>query len=161
MTDNKIIKALECCMLSQCKGCPYVAEPLCHEQNCRDARNLITRQKADLDKFTTLYANAKAESERLSETLDNITQFLPACTDCEGKTPYGERTEKCVFEIDPSYCGKKAYELFVKMRTELETAKAEAVKEFAERLKGRISYECGQYATDEIDNLVKEMVGDV
>ena len=44
-------------------------------------------------------------------------------------------------------------------QTVVETAKAEAIKEFAERLKEELSF--GKYIQpDQIDNLVKEMVGD-
>lgn len=144
MTDNEIIKALECCIDDElgCTECPALG--VCQQDYyCPKSLALyqITRQKAEI--------------ERLNETLDNIIRFLPACTDCEGKTPYGERTEKCVFEIDPSYCGKKAYELFVKMRTELETAKAEAVKEFAEIIVA--DYPEMEYY---LDNIKKEMVGE-
>ena len=51
--------------------------------------------------------------------------------------------------------------------TGLKLARTEAIKEFAERLKGKLFYECGDINFSEtgeirriIDTLVKEMVGD-
>lgn len=53
------------------------------------------------------------------------------------------------------------------LKIELKTAKSEAIKEFAERLKKDLFYKCGDLNYTEtcdtrrlIDNLVKEMVGD-
>jgi transcription elongation GreA/GreB family factor len=58
-----------------------------------------------------------------------------------------ERLKKLLEEADVSYnkCAKRFY--------------TEAIKEFAERLKKEMSF--GRYVqSDQIDNLVKEMVGD-
>ena len=51
MTDNEIIKALECCGRENCFGCPYRGK--CHQGNpmITDALNLITRQKAEIEKL--------------------------------------------------------------------------------------------------------------
>lgn len=52
MTDNEIIKALECCSTrGDCNKCsrytiPY---PTCKEQLCKDACYLINRQKAEIE----------------------------------------------------------------------------------------------------------------
>ena len=50
MTDNEIIKALECCGRESCNGCPY-RNGKCHQGNpmIRDARDLINRQKAEIE----------------------------------------------------------------------------------------------------------------
>ena len=47
-----------------------------------------------------------------------------------------------------------------KLFEEIQTAKAEAIKEFAERLKSRLLTVSYMNFDDVIDNLVKEMVGD-
>ena len=50
MTDNEIIKALECCGRENCNGCPYRTDKLCHQGNpmIRDACDLIKCQKAEI-----------------------------------------------------------------------------------------------------------------
>ena len=53
MTDNKIIKALECCMYDDydyCKECLYRKNKPCQENLIRDALNLINRQKAEIER---------------------------------------------------------------------------------------------------------------
>jgi hypothetical protein len=111
MSDNEIVKALECCGKSSCKGCPYLNKFPCNEFFPKDALDLINRQKAEM--------------ERLNELLEIRHKVFE--TKCE----------------------------------ELEVAKAEAYKEFAERLKASIysKYDEVLYAY-EIDNLLKEMVGE-
>ena len=47
-----------------------------------------------------------------------------------------------------------------RFRSELKTAKAEAYKEFARRLKCGVPQETGVIRCSDVDNLVKEMVGD-
>lgn len=53
MTDEEIIKALECCMKIDCQNCPaYVT----NNQSCKgiqifDVVTLINRQKAEIDKL--------------------------------------------------------------------------------------------------------------
>lgn len=110
MTDNEIIKALECCKeLSDCDGCQYgylrTKNGLCIDTMHNDALSLINRQKAEI--------------ERLKETIDSFADI-----------------------------GKLYSEI-----------KAEAVKEFAKRLKPMLGF--GKYMSyEEIDNLVAEMVGE-
>ena len=131
MTDNEIIKALECCTTNgaSCKDCPAFAKV--DRSNCkkyfRGALDLINRQKAEI--------------ERLEK---------------------GSLKEAMIFNSKT-----------------IENVKAEAIKEFAERLKEDVSnhrlemymnglngtprtreitYECVE---EYIDNLVKEMVCDV
>lgn len=54
MTDNEIIKALECCSTSNCskEKCPYynVVEN-CYEKIDKDALDLIKRQRLELEKL--------------------------------------------------------------------------------------------------------------
>ena len=56
MTDNEIIKALECIASDKdvlCKGCSYNKYYLnqCHKENAKDAINLINRQKAEIERL--------------------------------------------------------------------------------------------------------------
>ena len=144
MTDNKIIKALECFVIPKdfnecgnCVGCAFESKGLCHQNMSYEIAKL------SLD----LINRQKAEVERLNVELDN-KQFR--CDSCDriGLT----RGEYLI-------CIKRA--------------KAEAIKEFAEKVKnklwdlptmsdeeGEYDYVCMESLVDYIDNLVKEMVGE-
>lgn len=76
MNDNEIIKALECCFLSECtcKDCPYSAFEICDTAKMiNTVIDLINRQKAEIerlkDKYECIYQpiaevkrNSKAEA---------------------------------------------------------------------------------------------------
>ena len=137
MTDNEIIKALECCKSKcDCSGCLLKKEEYCVNVLKNLTLDLINRQKAEMEKNENIIRLAdkaietqNAEIERLKATVDSFTDI-----------------------------GKLYSEI-----------KAEAYKEFAERLKMRAinrynefeDYQAYPYATIEhIDNLLKELVGD-
>lgn len=107
----------------------------------------------------------------------NIIHALQCCgveTNCRNCPLYEERSADCIYTVL-----KNALDLITRqqceivkqkcikqlLREDIKTAKSEAVKEFAERLKERI-YNGGVHPTVEdevmcdIDNLVKEMVGE-
>ena len=145
MTDEQIIKALECCISDEtlaCYNCP--AYSVCDTGNVvieEMAIDLINRQKAEIN----------------------------------GLISGQETLQKCIAEKDAEIERlKNAYRHFAWERDvffeETKTAKDEAIKEFAERLKAqfelRPSYHrltlivCDE-VRNAIDSLVKEMVGDV
>ena len=118
MTDNEIIKALECCRefvtVARCDECP-LKEQECIKGLPQYALSLINRQKAEI--------------ERLTKHIDELN----------------EQAEYLVFL----------------------NKEAKAIKEFAERLKEKLveeSYDDCEFfkvvGESEIDNLVKEMVGE-
>ena len=126
MTDNEIIKALECCSTSsavQCRDCPYCGNN--YEKHCafalaNDALDLINRQQAEIERLNSDII-----------TMENVIKntFL----------------EKAGCDIDP-----------------LAEIKAEAIKEFAELIKTnrhKLFFSVKGF-DEQIDNLVKEMVGD-
>ena len=55
MTDNEIIKALECCLIEcgECTVCPlkHIKSVKCLDLLNRNAYNLINRQKAEIEKL--------------------------------------------------------------------------------------------------------------
>ena len=118
MTDNEIIKALECLFgRVYCRECPYSLRyefPLCQQQVAKDAFDLINRQQAEIERL----------KQSLNIELENFA------------TEYDNKI------------------------------KSEAVKEFVERLKDRsdsrfdYSELVFEISEDDIDNLVKEMVGE-
>ena len=99
MTDNEIIKALECCGIldTQCTSCPYYEKICCVDA---DALDLINRQKAEI--------------EALQFSVQQLSGFLSS-------------------------------------------AKAEAIKEFAERVKNECESGWLEIEESVFDNLVKEM----
>ena len=130
MTDNKIIKALECCGIDNCDECPcYIEEWGCAKNLQLMALDLINRQKSQIlkeqnknSKLRNERNRQKAEIERLKGNNNAIMQTMA-------------------------------------------DVHTEAIKEFAERLKERAEAHyfdnyCYAVSIEEIDNLVKEMVGE-
>lgn len=120
MTDNEIIKALECCTdesYENCNECPYSTDTLSCERLklLEDSLDLINRQKAEI--------------ERLKKEVSI------------------------------------ARDAYISIQDRYEHTKAEAYKEFAERLneEAQIADCFDSYnmvvGTHFIDNLLKEMVG--
>ena len=115
MTDNEIIKALECCGRESCFGCPYCGK--CHQGNpmITDALCLITRQQV--------------ENKRLEKEVNLVSiQFQDLQERYEESQAEIERLKvdlaKCSIRLDNLY--KTADEI-----------KSEAIKEFAEKIKQR------------------------
>lgn len=138
MTDNEIIKALECCQSEDsgmCRICPFHSDTYsgCWYELHKDALDLINRQKAEIK---SLKEKAKRWKENYESQQVVVGDFR---------------------------------EIINKQAKELKTAKAEAVKEFAERLKSYLHQDDfgtpDEYWKPEsefanmIDNLLKETVG--
>ncbi len=162
MTDNEIIKALECCPKRWdveelervvCQKCPYYNVSCCELHLMTDALSLINRQQAENDGLQQLVnlsidtqneMNAtiieqKAEIERLQAEIDKQYEIAEA----------NVRAEIASGGTSCHWCE--------------DTARAEAIKEFAERLKkiyDNYTIFGRGVAKGEIDCLVKEMVGE-
>lgn len=144
MTDEEIMKALECCICSTSRNdCEDLNCPACKEFGCdfmdrstEDYPDSLIQEigKSALD----LINRQQAEIERLKKILENRGEI---CKLCEGK--YTEKIKR---------------------------AKTEAIKEFAERFEKEIEtspymsvplkYTMLKNARQIKDNLVKEMVGE-
>ena len=115
MTDEQIIKALECSPLIDIGGCRKI-----------DALSLINRQKAEIERLKEL--NDVLETDNINANMN---------------------LEHIQYEVDL-------------LKQEKSAVIAEAIKEFAEKLKEKSRMPLGTlygklvYLTD-IDNLVKEM----
>lgn len=149
MTDNEIIKILECCIMeTYCKSCPLHSE---FSANCvtialKNALDLITRQQREIE-------NLKVENQSLRSAANSL------------KMHYEEaQTEIESLKIFRGYAEKKAND-YKTMRDKYLNAKSEAYKEFAEKLKHFIIPQKADGYTREIilkrdiDNLLKEMAG--
>ena len=138
MTDNEIIKALECCCEAELKEdceklkCPFFDN---ESYNCvnvddenamyRYSLDLISRQKAEILELEAEYE--KVYEQARADILGNMSDGGTSCHWC------------------------------------IDGHRANAIKEFAERLKGTFPHDDFLRSTtriiSEIDNLVKEMVG--
>ena len=140
MTDNEIIEALRCCADRYCKGCSEQGKANCRESVAALAWDLIDRQKAEIKRLKAeinvtkdAYISLQTKIEILSQNAD--TAFQDGLNEAQD-----------------------LYKQQIK-----EEIKAEAIKEFAERLKEKYKHHvlCGyEVINGELDNLVKEMVGE-
>ena len=173
MTDAEIIKALECC----CDTREFVCTDRCPLYNCdcdcwsvlkHDVLNLINRQRAEIEISEAIHKKAleeirdlhgtiyhqeeiietqKAEIEKLTNHILDVTKMMKAKNnELEAATAKIERL-------------KKGWTADI---IETNNIKAEAIKEFAERLKDRVFNPNNKFDwfLDDVDSLVKEMVGD-
>ena len=167
MTDEQIIKALECCVTDDgddCFQCPYgniVYKPGnggCVNRCRKDALDLINCQKAENEELRSDKIIAERHEKDARDLLVDCTRQLEeAKVEIEGLTDLSDQLGNDI-DIKLNYI----YDLEEK----IETAKSEAIKEFAERLKRTsIGLEIGDdkkfkmtvVSTVAIDNLVKEM----
>lgn len=120
MTDNEIIKALECCAnygLFKCLKCPKRGtSKTCMYDLSKEAIDLINRKQAEVERLSKLVIEKHTENNRLHDYL--------------------------------------------------QYTRADAIKEFAEKIDKILCLQIGPSRSlfwkisGEIDNLVKEMVGD-
>ena len=143
MTDEQIKKALECCgknvLYENCGDCPYEKDfgkdHICTIKVAKDVLDLINRQQADIEDY-------RRNVKQLTETLTGGNGLRIRV---DNMIVYADDLEEWL-----EFCDKQ---------------KAEAIKEFAERLKEK-TYRPNPYpyieilTKEDIDSLVKEMVGE-
>ena len=85
MTDNDIIKALECCENAHCRDCAYFQEDLCGDRLREDAHKLINRQKAKIERLQeqlgkigehSLLLIQNARTEAIKEFADRLEEHF-------------------------------------------------------------------------------------
>ena len=81
MSDNEIIKALGCCANGKCGECPLFKEDCGDDIICKNALDLITRQKTEIDENTMLRATLKtAKVEAYKEFAERLKDsFFDNC----------------------------------------------------------------------------------
>jgi peptidoglycan hydrolase CwlO-like protein len=150
LTDNEIIKALWCCAGKYpCGGCPG------EKVDCEIepyALDLINRQKEQINGLIAAQETLQkylAEKQEQIEKLEKIEHFATKTIDTQQA------------EI------KRLQHKNSELQHEILSCKAEAIKEFAERLKNNMiathrrkdGFCIYDVNNEQIDNLVKEMVG--
>lgn len=178
LTDEEIVKALECCINGNiCSECALSAGNCNEKVAMAFALDLINRQKAEID-----------DLERIVGMMDNRKYYRKFVDEVYRKEVGNELS-------DPDF--DYIYQLYFDQKAEIEKWKAlaengasaidtnnrlvqkfaeiktEAIKEFGKRLKSRINdsvfnywnnntggYYLAEDVPDEIDNLIDEMVGD-
>ena len=98
MTDNEIIKALECCILYKqisSENCPLCDVKSCKENLRKHCLDLITRQKAEIDSLK-------------SELDAAIKAITPCCLNCKHykRNPFGDYG--CLQKYEPSVTSRCA-----------------------------------------------------
>lgn len=167
-TDDDVIKALECCRdFGDCSLCPYEEATFNDELDCTermhtDALALINRQKAEIESLNAVHADAIESLRLAAEANKDMSVELDAMRGAANsyKMHYEEAERKYQIAVAEREANVEGF-----IET-LKTIKAEAIKEFAERVKANMSniarmeyggniYFCVGY--DLIDTLVKEM----
>ena len=161
LTDNEIIKALECCCGTahdSCRDCPY-DDIGCEDELEKDALNLINRQKAEIEKLTN-------KLEQREEMMANLGVELTAMRSAANsyKLQY-EKTQVVVERLENSLAiAKKELKRYTKSKQEVVN---NVIKEFWKKIKKYCKREICFFTPEEEseliqygDNLVKEMAGD-
>ena len=157
MTDNEIVKALECCKELICKDCPIFPNStpvlLCKRRLEIKALDLIKRQQAEI---AELRVCAEKNNDKLNSVIDCQEAEIERLSKPQGVTFLANGIEIHAKDSDEYYKFKRL-------------VKSEAITEFAKRLKTKMLDWCfdfeyyseQQLAEEQVDNLVKEMTEDI
>lgn len=165
MTDSEIIKALEQCNkdngIKDCYECPNY-EPLtqCKENLAELALDLINLQKTELDKYAQEQHNLMIEKDNLFDIVESQKAEIEKLVGNIDKL----KAENERLQAEKEDLGERIVKEY---QNGYQTAKAEAYKEFVERLKTNLNTDIRAYGNctvhdmiGRIDNLLKEMVGE-
>ena len=161
LTDNEIIKALECCITSDCHGCALghhatgTYNEHCGNDLMKNALDLINRQKAEINRKEKVFI----ETLRRCALKDEIISE---------KTAEIERLKAENEELNQKYAWK--HKEYMQYRKKHSLFKAEAYKECIEKVKEEIYSQPHSRSLEAsverariikiFDNLLKEMVGE-
>lgn len=92
MTNNEIIKGLECCTLGHCGKCPYFEYSDCQNKLTMMALNLCNRfQQEEIEKIQKLYNELAVIRCKDCEYYETGKDYQPYCNHINGiddATPY-------------------------------------------------------------------------
>lgn len=148
MTDEQIIKALECCMLGDCQGCFYgdTDQRHCKDDLMKNTLDLINRQQSAIDVYMRENDRLKTAYIQVSMDRDEIRGEIEAWKQIN-QGLYNEMEERRKEDIGIA----KEY------------ARIGAIKECLEKIEQMDVSESDDYIMVKkynFDNLVKEMVGE-
>lgn len=141
MTDNEIIKALELHAMDDdntCDDCDYRACG-CSYTLCKDAIYLINRLNIENENYSCNIKQLTSDHITLQNDFENA------------KSLYVKENKKV----------NKLNQKLIEICKQLKTAKAEAIKEFAEKIRETTEFQYEYYLCNIIDDLVKEMVAEL
>lgn len=124
MTDNDIIKALECCYKDgRCEGCPLIGDRYCES----------TLPKAVLDLINRLQKDKEYYKNNRNEYQDKVMFISKQCDGLQEEINR-QKAEIERLEEDNFIKSQKRANIF-EITNAYERGRAEAITEFAERLK--------------------------
>lgn len=169
MTDKEIIKAVERCLSGKeelCKECPLNGKCYGDVDYLLESLDIINRQQEQLEAAANgqetlqkALAEKDREVERLTAEKDQLIKTFGECQAEAAKEIL--KNEKEIERLNNNISA-----MAITMHNCAKATRAEAIRVFAERLKSllalnkQVSNESFYYITTDIDNLVKEMVGD-
>ena len=115
LTDNEIIKALECCRdngvsNTYCDDCAYSVYEDCGARQAKDTLDLIKRQKAEIER---LQAMVEREREKYERTMTGLKAVLEERADhSEAIKEFAERLRNATMPI--TLGGKYKYDVITK-----------------------------------------------
>ena len=144
MKQEDVKRALECCANSDCNTCPYYGDMNCVETHTGDVFALLREKDATLEMCAEVI---KRQDKELAKKDAEI-----------------ERLEKANKFHRKTISENVQNELEVTLK-EIENAKAEAITEFAERLKANLikpeyPWDCFYVTDEQIDKIAKEIKGE-
>lgn len=158
MTDNEIKKALECCAKNKgCDDCPLYAKESCFVVEEKALLDILNRKDAEIERLKPF------EKKVLEQVINNLKAsemsrqpMLMITNNQLSENELMESMKKGSISVIP--VGESSIR-----RIDEAGIKAEAIKEFAERLTEKADkYGLKYWATvEDIDNLVKEMTNDL
>lgn len=157
-TDAETVKALECCNTpGSCCECPYYGineveyDDLCVQTLINDILPLINRQKAQIESLNAIHADAIESLRLAAEANKDMSVELDAMRGAANsyKMHYEETERKYKIAVAEREANVEGF-----IET-LKTIKAEAIKEFAERLIDKCTDPHWCVWMNEIEDLVK------
>ena len=167
LTDNEIIKALECCSKKICKQCPNFSEDIeCSEKLINLTLDLINRLQAENEELV-------GNIDRLKEENGNLTVEFQAMRNAANgfKNELFDKTELLKTATAEIERLKETIEYKDICIEACEDAKSEAYKECIEKVKensNKMEMVCSgalvgtdyTITKEKLDNLLKELVGE-
>jgi predicted nucleic acid-binding Zn-ribbon protein len=164
MTDNEIIKALECRVKDKCPECPYFHSYPCDK--CKkmqtDALDLINRQENENDELRADINFLDRENEKLQAKIERLNKELETEKNqvIRLENQVGRLLSMNQAKLDTIHDLQEENNWY---NETLNTTKAKAYKEFAEKIDkefsgvGTCNYGCVHHKTRKV---LKELVGD-